>query len=139
MLDRDAARTRYWTGVDQLHVAEIAGDCHLMAGYPFGDTVAVFQGDEAEAYANLCAGAVHDLPAALDELDARDAEIERLRGLLKPFGKVADVWEQTCREVGSPEPEDDETLMALVHSDHDEVVVTLGDLRRIRAALEGRE
>jgi hypothetical protein len=90
--ERKAARARYWTGVDQLHVAEIAGDCHLMAGYPFGDTVAVFQGDEAEAYANLCAGAVHDLPAALDELDVKDVEIARLRGALEEDVAECAAW-----------------------------------------------
>jgi len=91
--ERKAARARYWTGVDQLHVAEIAGDCHLMAGYPFGDTVAVFQGDEAEAYANLCAGAVHDLPAALDEIDRLEGECERLREALQTIVSRGEVFD----------------------------------------------
>ena len=80
---RQAARERCEAATEQLCVVEIAGEYHLMAGWPFGDTVAVFQGDKTEVYAEFCAHARRDLPAALDEIDRLEGEVERLREALK--------------------------------------------------------
>lgn len=73
-----------------------------------------------------------ELYAELDRL--RDL-VERARNALRPFAHLADVWEQSIREVAIEES----GIVALVVSDEDESCITLDMVRAVRDLLKDAE
>jgi hypothetical protein len=75
-----------------------------------------------------------DGPPAADTLERQAAQIERLRGALEPFVKLADAFDGDAVEYPAP----DSASLGFDYA-RNKTMFTVADLRKARAALTGED
>jgi len=73
-------------------------------------------------------------PEAADTIERQAAEIERLRGALEPFVKLADAFDGDAVEYPAP----DSASLGFDYA-RNKTMFTVADLRKARAALTGED